>query len=520
MPSGALELTRRGLLARAGGGALALAAGPASLALGRRGRPPRIHGYPFTLGVASGDPLPDGVVLWTRLAPDPLHGGGMPDRAVPVRWQLAEDERFRRVVRRGTARAAPYYAHSVHVEVGGLRPGREYWYRFAAGGELSPPGRTRTAPARGARRLSFAFASCQHYEQGWYVAYRDMARHDLDVVVHLGDYIYENAPSGRGARVHTPGEPQTLAQYRNRHAQYKTDPDLQAAHAAAPFVVTWDDHDVEDDYAGDLDINGTPPARFLRRRAAAYRAFYEHLPLRRSSLPRGPMMRVYRRLVLSDLVDMSVLDLRQYRDDQPCAAPGALGGGVVDCPERLDSGRTLAGPAQERWLLRRLGRSRARWTVIAQALMMASFDELAGPAQGYWSDGWDGYVAARSRILRYIADRRPPNPVVLGGDIHCYFVNDLKADFADPASETLATEFVGTSITSLPGPVDLFERALPDNPHIRFFEGRRRGYALCRVDRSHWRTDLRVVDALRSDSGAQTLASFAVESGRPGAQRL
>jgi alkaline phosphatase D len=515
------ELTRRAFLTSAGAsaGAIALAAGSGDLSRAALAQRPRIRGYPFTLGVASGDPLPNGVVLWTRLAPDPLNGGGMPDRPLPVRWQVAEDERFRRVVRRGTATAASHYAHSVHVEVGGLRPGREYWYRFAAGGEFSPPARTRTAPAAGARELSFAVASCQHYEHGWYVAYRDLARQDLDFVLHLGDYIYEDAPRG-GVRAHAPFEPQTLAQYRHRYAQYKRDPDLQAAHAAAPFVVTWDDHDVENDYADELDENGTPPDRFLRRRAIAYRAFYEHLPLRRSSLPRGPDMRIYRRLALADLLDLSVLDLRQYRDDQPCAAPGSLGGRVVDCPERLEPARTLAGPAQERWLLRGLGRSRAHWNVIAQPLMMSRFDQVAGPGEGYWSDGWDGYAAARGRILGYIAARRPANPVVLGGDIHCFFVNDLKADFADPASRTLATEFVGTSITSLPGPVDAFERALPDNPHIRFFEGRQRGYALCRVSRSRWRTDLRVADALRRDARANTLASFVVESGRPGAERI
>ncbi|MGH3089935.1 MAG: alkaline phosphatase D family protein, partial [Rubrobacteraceae bacterium] len=259
--------------------------------------------YPFSLGVASGDPRPDGVALWTRLAPAPLdHGGGMPDREVAARWEVAEDEGFRKVVRRGEEVASPSLAHSVHAEVEGLRPGRWYFFRFKAGGETSAVGRTRTAPERGVPEMNFAFASCQKWDEGFYSAYRRMSGDDLDLVFHLGDYIYEygvgESGGARGAPVPEQfrGEATTLDDYRLRYALYKTDADLQAAHAAFPWVVTWDDHDVDNDYAGDDSENSDPRERFLARRAAAYQAFYEHMPLRRSAMPEGPDMPLYRRI--------------------------------------------------------------------------------------------------------------------------------------------------------------------------------------------------------------------------------
>ena len=220
---------------------------------------------PFTLGIASGDPLPDSVVLWTRLAPDPLHGGGMPPEPVAVDWEIAEDEKLARVVQRGTAQARPEFAHAVHVDVRGLQPARWYWYRFRAGGVESPIGRTRTAPPAGAAvpRLSFAFASCQHYEQGYYVAYRHMAQENLDLVVHLGDYIYEGAIRTDRVRRHNSDEIQTLTDYRNRYALYKGDPDLQRAHALFPWIITWDDHEVDNNYAGDVEEHGAPRQQFL-----------------------------------------------------------------------------------------------------------------------------------------------------------------------------------------------------------------------------------------------------------------
>lgn len=283
-------------------------------------RRPTFASYPFSLGVASGDPLPDSVVLWTRLAPDPLRGGGMPEEDVQVEWVVAQDERLTRVVKRGTALAPAALAHSVHLEVSGLEPDRWYWYQFRVAGEASPVGRTRTAPPLEAdpRLLRFAFASCQHYEQGFYTAYRHLANEDLDLVFHLGDYIYENSGVREQVRFHTYTELATLQDYRNRLALYKTDPDLQAAHAAFPWVVTWDDHEVDNDYAGKISENNDPEAAFLQRRAAAYQAYYEHLPLRRSSMPRGPDAEIYRSLPFGRLARFYILDTRQYRTDQPC----------------------------------------------------------------------------------------------------------------------------------------------------------------------------------------------------------
>jgi alkaline phosphatase D len=238
-------LNRRELLIGSAS-AWALATLPLPAAGGRLLRP-RFAAYPFSLGVASGDPRPDGVVLWTRLAPDPLRGGGMPGEPAEVEWVIAADEAMGRVVQRGREVAAPQLAHSVHVEVEGLEPERWYWYRFRAGGELSPVGRTRTTAAAGAanRRLRFGFCSCNHYEQGYYTAYRHMAEEELELVFHLGDYIYEYEGREDRVRMHTYREIDTIDDYRNRYALYKADPDFQAVHAVAPFVVTWDDHEEE-----------------------------------------------------------------------------------------------------------------------------------------------------------------------------------------------------------------------------------------------------------------------------------
>ena len=476
--------------------------------------------YPFKLGVASGDPLPDGVVLWTRLAPSPLQGGGMPKSDVSVRWEVSEDDGFRNVVRTGTQLATPGLAHSVHVEVSGLQPGRYYWYRFKAGSEISPVGRTKTAPAEGAAidAMSFAFASCQNWEAGFYPAYRAMAAEQLDLVVHLGDYIYEGAAATTGGvRAHRGGDPMTLADYRNRHALYKTDPNLQAAHAAHPWMVTWDDHEVDNNYAGLVAADGLSRAEFARRRAAAYRAYYEHLPLRRSSVPSGANARVYRRLTYGNLVRISALDTRQYRTDQPC------GDGLkARCAAALDPNATLTGPAQEGWLLDGLGSSPARWNVIAQQVVMSQYDHRGGEGGLFNMDAWDGYVAARNRVLGYLLNKEPSNPVVITGDVHSNWVSDLKADFRDESSATIGTELVGTSITSrlTPAAAQTVEDARSENPHVRFFDGRPGGYVRCSLNAERWQSDFRLVGSTGSpQSTVGTLASFVVENDRPGAMR-
>jgi alkaline phosphatase D len=503
-------------------GAVALAT--ASLmtpTLNRRARAQvRFTGYPFTLGVASGCPQPDSVVLWTRLAPEPLTGGGMEPRRVEVHWEIAHDEHFHAPVQKGSVWTAQELGHSVHVEVYGLDPARWYWYRFLVRDEVSPVGRTRTAPALHASldRFRVAVASCQHYEQGYFSAYRHMAEDDVDLVVFVGDYIYESSWGDQLVRRHAGPEPYTLVAYRNRHAQYRTDPDLQRMHALVPWLVTWDDHEVDDDYANDQSEHLDP--QFLIRRAAAYQAYYEHMPLRHSARPRGPNLRLYERYTFGNLLQMYVLDDRQYRSPQACPRAGMGGGTVVQparCPDLRDPGRTLLGAEQEAWLLEALGTSPARWNVLAQQTLMAQHDWQPGPDQAFWTDGWDGYPAARSRLLSFIAQQRPANPLVIGGDVHSYWVCDLKPDFDDPQSPVVATEFCGTSITSQGPPQERVDASRADNPHIKFAHSEKRGYVRLEITPERCEAHLRSLDnEKKRASTVATLASFVVEHGRPG----
>jgi alkaline phosphatase D len=477
---------------------------------------PRFSSYPFSLGVASGDPLANSVVLWTRLAPDPLNGGGMPNASVPVQWQVADDENMKRIISSGTEIATPELGHSIHIEVQGLRPAQWYWYQFRVGDEVSPIGRTRTAPRFGDRtdNFRFAFASCQNWQSGYYAAYKHMAEENLDLVIHVGDYIYEGAASATAARPHEgTGEPVTLEEYRNRHAQYKTDPNLQATHAAFPWLVTWDDHEVDNNWADEIPQDPELQSReaFLDRRAAAFQAYYEHMPLRQSSIPKGIDMQLYRRFTFGDLVEFNVLDTRQYRTDQPCGD-----GRKPRCAEALEESATMTGQEQEQWLFDGLSRSRARWNVLAQQTIMAQFDYDTGPEGVFNLDQWDGYVSSRNRILNFIKQRRPSNPVVITGDWHSSWVNDLKANFDDPDSETIATEFVGTSISSsCPWTFDV-EAALSVNPWVKYFNGRLRGYVRCDLNRERWRADYQLLPQSQptgttvadSNSPITTVASF------------
>ncbi len=367
---------------------------------------------PFTLGVASGDPLPDGVVLWTRLAPEPLAEGGlggMPDRPVPVQWEVSTDESFRRVVARGTELARQEEAHSVHAEVSGLQPSADYFYRFRAGSELSPTGRTKTAPAQGARvdTFAFAFASCQNYPAGFYNAYAHMAEEDLDLVVFLGDYIYTGDGQGVIGRGYVPArEVMTLPDYRVRLGQVKSDADLQAAHAAFPWIVTFDDHEVSNNWAGADADPDVPVQEFLSRRAQAFQAYYEHMPVRRTQRPVGPDLQIYRRLTFGDLMDFYVLDTRQYRSDQ------------VPQAQRADPTRTILGDTQESWLRQAVAGPTARWNALAQQVVFSQRDFTVGPEQGFNDDAWDNYLVARDRLRDHLATVSTSNPVVLTGDVH------------------------------------------------------------------------------------------------------
>lgn len=476
--------------------------------------------YPFTLGIASGDPLPDGVVLWTRLAPDPLHGGGMPNHPFPVQWEVSLDSSFKNVVKRGTELSKPQLGHSVHVEVDGLEPSVWYYYRFKCQSDFSPIGRTKTAPAYGSKveQLSFAFASCQNWKAGYYTAYQHMANDDLDLVVHLGDYIYESAHNSNGSvrpiDMEFP-EIYTIEDYRNRYALYKLDSDLQSAHANFPWIVSLDDHEVDNNWAADVPQDPQKQSRedFLKRRAIAFQAYYEHMPLRRTSFPNGSSMQLYRQLTFGTLVDFNVLDTRQYRDDQ---ADGD--GWGPPTPESMDPSRTMIGEKQENWLLDSLAASNSQWKVLAQQVFFARRDYGFGPdAERYGMDSWDGYPASRQRILDHINERNIINTVVLTGDVHSSWANEVKANFDEKNSKNVAVEFVGTSITSGGDGSDLredTEEILQENPHIKFFNNQR-GYVRCTVTPENWKTDYLVVPYVsRPGAPIETRASFIVENGK------
>lgn len=520
------DLSRRSLLVVGGSavGALAVAGGPAVAREAAPAASRRLRD-PFTLGVASGDPEPDGVVIWTRLAPDPLAedgSGGMPARDVQVRWEVAEDARFRRVVKRGRTSARRALGHSVHVEVAGLRAGRAYHYRFQAEGHVSPAGRTQTAPARGTTpsSLTMAFASCAQYEHGFFTSYRRMAQDEPDLVLHLGDYQYEYkaggyvAPEGTNVRDIAGPETTTLAGYRQRHAQYKNDPDLQAAHAVAPWLVVWDDHELDNNWADEVPEKAEDG--FLERRRAAFQAYYENMPLRRSSMPQGIDMQLYRRIQWGQLASFHMLDTRQYRSDQACGD-----GNRVDCAPRLDPARTLTGEEQERWLLDGLRSSRARWDVLGQQVFFAEKDSLAGPQKSLSMDAWDGYVASRQRVGEGLRAAR--NAVVLTGDVHRHYAADLKADYADPSSETIGTELVCTSISTGGDGSDrsaATDVQLAENPHIKF-ASTQRGYVRTRFTADRMRADFRVLPYVRQPGApVSTRASFVVHDGRPGLDQV
>jgi alkaline phosphatase D len=485
---------------------------------------PRFAASPFTLGVASGYPGNTWVTLWTRLAPVPdAPGGGMAPEIVPVLWEVARDESMKDIAASGTVYATPAWGHSVHAEASGLQPNRPYFYRFSAGDAQSAIGRTRTAPGPGGKpqRLRFAFASCQQYEQGYYGAYRHMAADSPDLVAHLGDYIYESSWGRDHVRKHNAPEAVTLDDYRARHALYKSDPDLQAAHAACPWLVTWDDHEVNNDYAADGSERLDTREWFLARRAAAYKAWYEHMPVPRRMLPVGPHMRIHARVIYGNLANFFVLDNRQYRSPHACPRPGRGGGSTIDaaeCAELVDPKRTLLGTEQEQWLQAGLESSRQRWNVIAQQTLMSQLNRAESGGKSVWSDGWDGYPLARRRLLEQLM--KTSNPVVIGGDLHAFYVSELKTDFDDARSPVVASEFVGTSISSQHGGQEWLDKRRAANPHLLLAESRYRGYTRVDVTPKRMQVDLRAMESVQTrEASCSTLASFVVEDGKPGPVR-
>lgn len=494
----------------------------------------RFKDYPFALGVASGSPQVASVVLWTRLLQDRTFALAPDTGPLMVSWEVADDAGFGSIVRQGKAQALPELAHSVHAEVDGLRPDRWYFYRFMVADAVSPVGRTRTLPAPDAvvQRLRIAYASCQKWEDGYFSAWRHMRDERLDAVLFLGDYIYEY-PGNRGLRSPGGGWVLDLDGYRRRYAVYKGDQDLQAMHQACPWCMTWDDHEVQNDYAGEFPGGGgrgdpSMPQAFAARRQAAYQAYYEHMPLRASAvlaalggLATGSL-RIHERLQFGRLASVHLLDARQFKDPQVCTPGGRPGAGLMDpatCPNRADPARSMLGMAQERWLEASLadpGTGQTRWNLLAQQTVFGQRDFRPGPGRILVNDGWDGYPAARQRLTDDLRKHQVPNPVFLGGDIHANWVGHVLADHERADSDVVAVELCGTSITSRGGGNSRRATLLAENPHCVFFDGQEHGYGVAEFTPSGLRAELRVVsDVRKPDAGISTLAAFAVEPGRP-----
>jgi alkaline phosphatase D len=479
---------------------------------------------PFTLGVASGDPRPNSVMIWTRLAPKPLEpDGGYSGPRVSMQWEVAEDEKFAKIAQRGTTIAAPELGNSVHVDVDGLAPDRWYFYRFLLQNGASPVGRLRTAPAAGGvAPFRLGVVSCQQYEQGYYTAYDHLAKEgQLDLVAHLGDYIYEYGGNTNAVRTYATSEIRTIDQYRIRYAQTKTDKDLRAAHAAAPWVVTWDDHEVDNNYATLNGENLMESEEQMRvRRAAAYQAWWENQPVRVPRVKSWADLNITRRIEWGALASMHVLDTRQYRTDQNCGD----GNKDVPCGDWGNTSHTMMGAEQEKWLDDGMAASRARWQVLANQVRIAPYDQKNGEGNRFGMDTWAGYPAALDRLLKTIATRAPNRTVAITGDIHSNWVNELPVRRERPTETKLAAEFIGTSISSggdgseaQPTWTDL---ARSENP-FTLWHNNRRGYMVCDVSTDEWKTTYRTVDYItKPDAPVKTAATFAVSHGKPGIRRL
>jgi len=476
--------------------------------------------YPFSLGIAAGDPSPEGFVIWTRLAPEPLDShGGMATAPMAVKWEVAADERFASIVAQGEEVARTELAHSVHVEVAGLRPDRPYWYRFTVPGERSIHGHARTLPLASAspEALRFGVCGCQSYEDGYYGAHRHLAREELAFVYHYGDYIYEYRggpvrPGRGGALTQAVREIAgdtlyDIADYRRRYAQYKADPDLQRAHAAHAFFMTYDDHEVRDNWVQDIGDDATPGEIFRTRRAMALQAWYEHQPVRRASMPRNGEIALHRSARYGGLAEFDFLDTRQFRSNQPCGD-----GFKPVCPEVRAEAATVLGAEQEAWLARNLSRREARWNCLAQQIMMMAMDRRTRedePAPIRNMDTWAAYEVPRQRLLDRM--RGLGNVVVLTGDEHQNF-----AGLLHDGDTPVAAEFVATSISSGGDGSDLrpgSDRILANNPQLRFINDQR-GYLTCDVTPDEWKTNFMVMDRVSAPGGSiSKRATMAVARG-------
>ena len=488
---------------------------------------------PFSLGVASGSPTSESMVLWTRLGRAALEQTGRSHTTVDVTWQLAYDPQFTHIAQSGQLKARPELGHSLHVEVMGLSPAREYFYRFLSGQASSPTGRTRTFPASHspAARLRLAYASCQRWGDGFYTAYRDMLAQDLDVVMFLGDYIYEYPPSAsRDVRPTTGGWVLTLDEYRDRYALHKSDPHLQAMHAACPWIVTWDDHEVQNDYAElHAGFSGAPVQDFAARRRDAYQAFYENMPVRYADFAQllnrqSDQVQVFGSTKFGQLATLYNLDNRQHRHRQACTPGDRPGGGRINpqhCELLGQEYRTLLGERQEGWLKRQFERSQTQWNLIGQQSLIGPRDMGAGMSR-VWNDGWGGYPAARQRLIDAMQSTALKNPVVLGGDVHQNWVGHVLADYARPDSKAVAVEFCGTSISSRNRATEAeVERILQHSPNFVFANAQYRGYGVVDVQQHSLTTSLRAVKNIRDpNSEVFTLSRFSVDAGRSEVRKL
>ncbi len=486
---------------------------------------------PFTVGVASGDPLADSVILWTRLVPE----NPLPATDVPVEWEVATDESMENLVATGTGSAIAALGHSVHVDATGLEPDTEYHYRFRVGDFESARARTRTfaAPGTMPERFRFAFSSCQNWEQGFYTAYRDLVEQgDLDAFVFLGDYIYEYATGGyadpRGRQTGQDFECETVEQYRARYELYLSDPLLRGAQAHVPWIITWDDHEVDNDYAGASSEGDDAVDAFLARRAAGYQVWYEHMPVRLDP-PTGPEYSIYRSFAHGDLLRFHVLDTRQYRSDQQRQPPflEALGAALQVRDETLADSpdHTMLGDEQRAWLEESVTASTAIWDVLAQQVFMFGINAIAGSDPPViLVDTWDGYAGERERVLEAVS-AAADNLVVLTGDFHSAAVGQLRSDPFDLSRPVLGAEFMASSISSaffddVPVVADLVGPAIAANPQIQWFDPRR-GYTICDVTPDRWRATFRAVaDPFDEASAVETISEWEMTAGTPGATQV
>ncbi len=527
---GGRRLRRREFLIAGAGAGLAVASPLNHAAIARARRLPDAKAGEFAYGIASGMPSPRAITLWTR-----LHGV---DRSSKLKLEVATDSGFKRVVDRKDVVAEANRDFTVHAQVGGLKPATEYHYRFETKGEHSRVGRFRTLPpADSHQKLKIGFYSCQSYEAGYFTAHAALAKEqDLDFVLCLGDYIYEHhyydGPAARMDRTgkNRDGDVQRLAEFRQKYRFYQRDKHLQDLHATYPFISMWDDHEVEDNYAGDqpdsastdpenTENNNEYPRRvpFGKRRRNGYRAFFEAMPRMQRS---GDPNRLYGSIPLGRMAELYITDERQYRDLQPCADAQ-----LTSCPDDLVPGRTFLGKRQKQWLKQAVPRSSARWNLLASETMMMALD--SSPGQHANQDQWDGYSAERQEILSSFVSKDVKNLVVLSGDLHTFIAGNLTTT-GDQSGTPIGVELVGGSVTSFGLPEELNIPAATleglrqaSDPHTIFADFVHRGYCVVTVTKNEVRGEFKAMDTTQTKNGKPfRLAKFAVQSGTPELQQI